>query len=460
MDKFMSSTWFVRGASFAIAILLFISVNFEFKSDKKVLEVSTLPEINSETIENVPVEVYYDTENLVVNGIPDSVDVTLKGAKSLLTAAKNQRDFTVYVDLSDPNITLGKRTVTFKITNLNEKLIATIDPEYVQVTIQERVTKEFSVEAEYDHSVLEDGYFAEDPVVKPEKVKITGAKELIDQISYVKAIIDLDKGVKETVRREASIQALDRNLNKLDVTIEPASVDVTLKVSIPNKKVKINPVQTGKVKDGLTIKSISAEPEEVTLYGKQEELDKIKQINLDVDVTDVIDDTEVTLSLPELDSIKDMSTSTVKVKIKTEKEDKEESKEAVDKEESTEESKEAVNKEESTEENKEAVDKEEEKVDNEASVSSKKIEGLPIGINGEDNNQIIDINPKVTDITLLGKTNDLQNITEKDIEVSVDIRELTEGEHDVQLSVKAPTTVEWELSSPTVTILITRREET
>ena len=58
-------------------------------------------------------------------------------------------------------------------------------------------------------------------------------KKLIDQISYVKAIIDLDKGVKETVSREATIQALDRNLNKLDVTIEPASVDVTLKVSIP-----------------------------------------------------------------------------------------------------------------------------------------------------------------------------------------------------------------------------------
>ena len=167
-------------------------------------------------------EVYYDTENLVVSGIPDSVDVTLKGAKSLLTAAKNQRDFTVYVDLSDPNITLGKRTVTFKIANLNEKLIATIDPEYVEVKIQEKVTKEFSIDAEYNHSVLEDGYLAEEPVVKPQTVKITGAKESIEQISYVKAIIDLDKGIKETVSREATVQALDRNLNKLDVTIEPA----------------------------------------------------------------------------------------------------------------------------------------------------------------------------------------------------------------------------------------------
>ena len=355
MDKFMSSTWFVRGASLTIAVLLFISVNFEIKSDKKVLEISTSPEINTVTIENVPVEVYYDTENLVVSGIPDSVNVTLKGAKSLLTAAKNQRDFTVYVDLSDPNITLGKRTVTFKIANLNEKLIATIDPEYVDVTIQEKVTKEFSIDAEYNHSVLEDGYLAEEPVVEPQTVKITGPKESIDQISYVKAIIDLNQGVKETVSREATVQALDRNLNKLDVTIQPASVDVTLQVSIPDKKVKINPVQKGKAKDGLTIKSISVEPKEVTLYGKQTDLDKIDEINLDVDVTNVTGDAEVELNLPELENVKDMSSSTVKVKIDTEKE---------------------------------VV------VDTEASISSKKLKDLPIGINGMEDNQSVEIEPK------------------------------------------------------------------
>ena len=426
MDKFMSSTWFVRGASFAIAVLLFISVNFEFKSDKKVLEISTSPEINTVTIENVPVEVYYDTENLVVSGIPDSVDVTLKGAKSLLTAAKNQRDFTVYIDLSDPNITLGKRTVTFKIANLNEKLIATIDPEYVDVTIQEKVTKEFSIDAEYNHSVLEDGYLAEEPVVEPQTVKITGAKESIDQISYVKAIIDLNQGVKETISREATVQALDRNLNKLDVTIQPASVDVTLHVSIPDKKVKINPVQKGEAMDGLTIKSISVEPKEVTLYGKQTDLDKIDEINLDVDVKNVTGDAEVELNLPELENVKDMSISTVKVKIDTEKEEEEE----------------------------------EEQVDTEAVISSKKLKDLSIEINGMEDNQSVEIEPKKMDITLFGTSQDLKNITSKDIEVSVDISNLTEGEHDIQVSVKAPSSIEWELSSPTAIVSITRQKAT
>lgn len=419
MDKFMSSTWFARGASLVIALLLFTSVNFELKSNKKVLEFSTSPEINTVTIKNVPVEVYYDTQNLVVKGIPDSVDVTLKGAQPLLTAAKNQRDFKVYVDLSNPNITLGKRNVTFKVTNLNEKLMATVNPKYVKATIQEKVTKEFSVDAEYNHSVLEDGYLAESPIVEPKTVQITGAKDSIDQISYVKAIIDLDKGIKETVSREATVQALDRNLNKLDVSIVPNNVNVTLKVSIPSKTVKLNPVEKGKVMDGLTIKNISIEPKEVTLYGKQKDLDKIDQMNVDVDVTDVTGNALIEQNLPIPENVKDMSIRTVKVKIDTTK-----------------------------------------KADTTASISSKKLKNLLIGISGLDSNHRAEMVPTKTDITLFGKAQDLQNITAKDIKVSVDVSQLIEGNHDVQLSVHAPASIQWELSSPTATVSIIRQKAT
>lgn len=416
MDKFVTSTWFVRGASLVIALLLFISVNFEIKSNKTA--ISTSPEIDTVTIQNVPVEVYYDTENLVISGIPDHVDVTLKGAKSLLTAAKNQRDFKVYADLSDPNITLGKRNVAFKISDLNEKLVARINPESVEATVQEKVTKEFPVDAEYNHSVLEDGYIAEQPTVNPQTVKITGAKETVEQIAYVKALLSLDKGVNESVSGEATVRALDKDLNKLDVTIEPANVNVALNVSIPKKKVKVNPVQTGKVKDGLKIKSISIQPKEVTLYGKQEELDKINEMNINVDVTNVTGDTEMELNLPQLDHIKNMSTSTVKVKIKTGK------------------------------------------VDTKAPTSSKEIKNLSIGVTGVADNQNVEIDPKTTSITLIGDSKDLKKITLKDIEVSVDVSQLTEGQHDIQVTVKAPTTVEWKLSSPTATVSITQKAAT
>lgn len=416
MDKFMSSTWFVRIASFAIAALLFISVNFELNSDKKSIEFSTSPELDTIVIEDVPVEVYYDTENLVVTGIPENVDVTLKGAKSLLTAAKNQRDFKVYVDLSDPNITLGKRTVTFKISDLNDKIVATVNPESVQVNIQEKVTKEFSVTPEYNHSYIEDGYIAEQPKASPEMVMVTGAKETIDKIAYVKAFLDLNDIVKETVSGRATVRALDQNLNKLDVSIEPSNVFVTLKVSIPDKTVKVVPVQKGKVPDGIKIKKITVDPAKVTLYGKAAVLDKIDKVNLDVDVSNVKDDTEVELALPKMDNVKAMSLENVKVKIDVDK-----------------------------------------LGDTEASLSSKKLNNLSIEIQGMTNNQSVSIEPKTMDITLFGATQDLNEITASDIALSVDVSNLTVGQHNVPVTVKAPTAVEWQLASSNAIVGISNR---
>jgi len=454
----MTNKWFVRIASFVIAVLLFISANFELQSDKKAIGFSTSPDIDTVTIENVPVEVYYDMENLVVSGIPDSVDVTLKGAKALVTAAKNQRDFKVYVDLSDPNITIGSRTVTFKISDLNEKLVATIEPEYVEANIQERVTKEFPVEAEYDPSVLADGYSAEPPTVSPQTVKVTGAKETIEQISYVKAMIGLNKDVKETVNGKATVRALDRNLNNLDVIIEPASVNVTLPISIPSKKVKINAVQKGKAKDGIRIKSLSVNPKEVTVYGKEEDLKNINNINVNVDISKVTGDTELEVKLPQSDDVKKMSVSTVKVKVQTDHvvDEDEEEKEKEDQDQEQEEQIEQ-HKEEQTQTQEPQKQQEEEQ---EVSVESKKLTNLIIGITGLDENQEVEVEPKTTDITLMGASQDLKNITVNDIVVTADVSQLTEGKHDVPLSVKVPDNVEWELSSSTATVSITQKEET
>ena len=55
---------------------------------------------------DIPVKSYYDTENLVVTGVPETVEVTLEGPTPNLQAAKTQKDFEVYVDLS--KVKVGK----------------------------------------------------------------------------------------------------------------------------------------------------------------------------------------------------------------------------------------------------------------------------------------------------------------------------------------------------------------
>lgn len=450
MDKFTNSAWFMRIVAFALAALLFISVNFELESDKKSLGLSTAPENGTETIENVPVEVYYDRENLVVSGVPETVDVTLKGAKSLLINAKSQRDFKVYVDLSDPEISMGDRSVTFKISDLNEKLVATIDPEYAEVNVQERITKEFRVEPEYNSSLLEEGYTAGQPTVNPETVKITGAKDVIDQISYVKANLEISKDLNETVNGQATVKALDRDLNKLDVTIEPASVAVTLKVSIPSKKVSIEPTQTGKTKAGVRIKSISVEPKEVTLYGQEANLDKINALNLPVNISKVDGDTELELDLLKPESVQKMSLGKATVKIRTEKIDVDASEEDPE--------------EEVVEEEEEQQQEEEEETiveDKPAANDSKTFTNLKINPVGIQDNQEVELESDVSNITLTGSADELKQVSKDDISITVDVSKLDEGKHEVEMAVKVPAGLSWELDSQkvTVTVSLSSKEE-
>ncbi len=57
-----------------------------------------------------------------------------------------------------------------------------------EVNVQERVTKEFSVEAEYNNFYRKRGIQVVSHTVSPKTVKNNaGAKDAIEQISYVKA---------------------------------------------------------------------------------------------------------------------------------------------------------------------------------------------------------------------------------------------------------------------------------
>ena len=51
-------------------------------------------------ITQVPLEVYYDTENLIVTGLPKTVDVTIEGPRQIVLKAKLTKDFKVFVDLN------------------------------------------------------------------------------------------------------------------------------------------------------------------------------------------------------------------------------------------------------------------------------------------------------------------------------------------------------------------------
>ncbi|MED3572796.1 CdaR family protein [Cytobacillus praedii] len=419
IDKLVDTRWFMKIVALILALLLFQSV---YDPIKNVSNVNVPGEQDTEVLTDVPVKTYYDTENLIVTGVPDTVELTIKGPKNVLLQAKVQRNFEVYVDLSDAEI--GTERVPIKIRDISDKLDVTIDPAYVNVSIQEKVTKEYKVDVEFDQSLIEDGYISEAPEAEPKRVKITGAKDVMERITYVKAAVNIKDPIRETVRREAQVLVLDKNMNKLDVIIDQQTVDVIIPVKSLSKVVPIKIVEKGSPPENISVESISLDVNEAKIYGSQEVLDKTENVRVEVDLSQINGNTEITLPVIISDDIKEVNPKTVKTTIKTSEKNSETSK------------------------NDEEADE------------HKMFSNLQIHLTGlaSELEASLQAPANGASLTVTGKSDKIAELQASDFNVFLDLANLTVGDHEVKISVKGPTDVDWKLATETAKISITQKE--
>ena len=418
-DKLTDSRWFMKLVALVLALLLFGSV-YEGSNTNNV---NVPGEEDTVTISDIPVKSYYDTENLIVIGVPETVNVTLKGPTPNLQAVKTQKDFEVYADLS--KVKVGKQRIKLQIKDLSDKLTATIDPEYVEVDIQEKVTKEYSVDVEFDVKMVDEGYIASTPVVSPNKVRITGGKDIMDQIRYVRAIVEVDDFITGTVEKSAIITVLDANLNKLNVTVEQKSVRVTIPIKKANKTVPIEIVRKGTSPADVTIDSITLDKNEATISGSEDNLNKTENVRVEVDISTINESTELTLPVIISDGINEVDPKTVKATVKVS----------------------AISEATGPTENK----------------ATKIFSNLPINITGlsEKLNAVLqDPTSGETNLTVEGTNEDLGNLEASDFQLSVDVADLNAGEHNVKLNVVGPENVSWTPDIETVSVVLTAKEPT
>ena len=280
MDKMMNNPWFLRITALILAIALFISVKSELESDNTNASSNDV-----DVIRDIPLEVYYDDDNLVVTGPPKTVNVNVEGPKQLVLSAKLMKDFKVFIDLRE--LTIGTHRVPVSTENFIEKLNVRTDPQYVDVVIEERISREFNVETDMNEGLLAENYVVKSYEVKPQKVTVTGAKSVINSIGYVKATIAGDQGINKSFEQETTVKVLDLDLNKLDVIVEPSSVHVSVKIEEYSKVVPVALVKQGDPKEGVTINGLTTKTDTIRLYGPKAALDKIDELNVDVDISKI-----------------------------------------------------------------------------------------------------------------------------------------------------------------------------
>jgi YbbR domain-containing protein len=405
MDKLMDNPWFIKILAILLAILLYSVVP---NSGGKTNEINVPGENTTETIADIPVKAYYDTENLVVSGIPDMVEVTLEGPMPHVQSAKALKNFEVFVDIT--NAEIGNQKVTFEVSGLSDKLKATIKPGSITVAVQEKVTTEFTVEAEFDNDLIKEGYSAGQPAVKPNKVKITGAKDVVDRITYVKAALEGRDLLDSTVTKEAHVQVLDKELNKLDVVVEPETVEVTIPIRSNTKTVPINIIEKGAPPEGLTIQSIELNVEEAVISGDEDTLKETDNVRVEVDVSKITENT--TLSLPVIISngITKVTPELVEVKVVVTK-------------------------------------------------TEKTVSGIPITIKGlpEQYEAVInDPDNSLVNLLVFGSGSTVTELGPDDFNIFVDLTGLPEGDHDVTIQVDGPPDVNWKPDKSSAKITITK----
>lgn len=309
----MDSPWFLRLTALFLAIMLFLSVKAEDQANRNTAnDVYAL-------LQDIPVEVYYDTENLVVTGVPDMVNMTIEGPANIVQTTKVLKDFTLKLDLQD--LTLGEHSVRIRAENLSDKLDVLLDPATVDITIEEKVTQSFRIDPEMNTRLLADGYEVKGMDVQPSSINVTGAKSVVDAISFVKVSVTGEGSLNESFEQKSRVRVLDRDLNKLSVALDPEEVTVKVDIQEYSRDIPVKLKQKGTAAEDITIESAVLEDKLIRIYGPKSTVDAIKEIPVELDMEKVAKSGKMELDVKKPEGITKVSPAKVKVQVKIKDDD-------------------------------------------------------------------------------------------------------------------------------------------
>ncbi len=315
VEKFLNRPLVLVYISLALAVVVFLLVDSQ---------VITLVATESEILANEPVNIIYNKESYVVEGLVDSVDIILTGRKSALYLAKQLGEHDVILDLSDyePSDTPRRVKLTYNqaINNINYKL----DPAYVSVVIKKKESEEHSISYELlNENKLNEKFSVSNVSLDQTSVIVKGSRDALDKIATVKALIDLSNNkFTEAITYDIDnipLVAYDSNGEVLDnVEIVPTTVSASISFSTYKATVPIVVATTGELVAGKSISTITIEGKTnytVDIYGEKEEIDKITSVVATIDINGKGSSGAITqqVSIRKPSGVRSMSASDVKV---------------------------------------------------------------------------------------------------------------------------------------------------
>ena len=304
-----------------VYVSLFLAVCAFFAVDLKIIN---LTETESIVLSNQPIKLDYNEEAFVIEGVPESGDIVLMGRKSDLYLAEQLGDHLLTLDLTD--LSTGTQKVNVKYNNPIKSLKYKVDPSNVTLVIYPKVSESRTLTTDIlNTDKLNNTLVISNVELDRNEVIIKSYKEKLATVASVKAIVDanaLNATAAGTYTLEnVKLVAYDENGTEMnDIEIVPDTITATVTITSPSKVVPITVIPEGEVASGSAIASITPNVKSVTLYGEEETLDSISELQVKIDVNGLNKNKTYQESLIKPNGVRSMSATNVTIKVEMEKE--------------------------------------------------------------------------------------------------------------------------------------------
>ena len=405
LEKALSKKSSMIILSLVLAVIVFVIID---------RQNTTLLEKNAEVLYDIPLSATYNDEEYVVEGLPETVDITLIGTKANLYLAKQLPTQDVNVDLSDLKPGVHKVNLKYKqsITSVEYKL----DPSEVTVVVSSKKSETRSVESDIVNlnkldpklaiknvklNKNDDSKNNKNNSTKSDKndedineVIIKGTEKSLEKVSTIKALINVNEIVDAKAGmnklKDVPLIAYDEKGKKVNVEIVPSKVTATIEIESPSKTVPLEIEPTGKVIFGKAIKNITSSVQKVTIYGSSKVLDNTNSIKVKIDVDNLKSNKDYTVTIKKPTGIREISEKVVTAKVE---------------------------------------------LDDEVTTE---LSGVKLGVENLGSNytaQATSENATEVTVILKGVESIIKNITPSDVEAYVDLNGLGVGDHEVKINV-------------------------
>lgn len=253
-------------------------------------------------IYNVPVTVvneeFLDQNDYTLkNTLRTFIDVTIRGRQDVVDKVRST-DFETTLDLSQiKSVNDKKLKLSEPVCLLKEVTVESYNPPEIDVQLARNKTGTFEVEL-VPSIKMKPGYVLLNTTVSPEKIQIMNEEATIDSIGSIKAFLELTDLDRDTVK-----QVQCKVYNKSGREISSLSRDLNVKVTVEiAKEVPVSLVTRGRLATNYIETQRVIEPLKVLVTGPADVLDNLKDIKteqVDIDKISGNFTTTVPLVVPE-----------------------------------------------------------------------------------------------------------------------------------------------------------------